>query len=201
MQGLDRSEDYLTQDEERLLLRIARETLEECVRRGKTPDLRLYELTSALQERRGAFVTLRRHGDLRGCIGYTSNMVPLAQAVLENTVNAAAHDPRFVPVAASEVPEIHIEISALTPGDTPESPFKAVKDISEIVIGRDGLYVERPMLRGGILLPQVPIEQGWNLHQFLAGVCRKAGYPDGAWKDPNTRIYRFSAQVFGEPES
>jgi AmmeMemoRadiSam system protein A len=201
MHGLDTSENFLTAEEERLLLRIARNTLEEYVRGGNTPDLGMYELTPSLEEKHGAFVTLRLHGDLRGCIGYTGNIVPLARAVLENTVNAASHDPRFVPVSAAELPHVSIEISALTPGDTPDSPFRRVQDIGEIVIGRDGLYIEHPMARGGILLPQVPVEQGWDLYQFLAGVCRKAGYPDSAWKDPNTRLYRFSAQVFGEPEA
>jgi uncharacterized protein (TIGR00296 family) len=83
-------------------------------------------------------------------------------------------------------------------GDTPEKPFKRVHDISEIVIGRDGLYIEQPPMRGGILLPQVAVEQKWGVGQFLSAVCRKAGYPDGAWRKPEYALYRFSAQHFAE---
>jgi AmmeMemoRadiSam system protein A len=194
------SEHYLTGDEEKTLLQIARASLETHVREQREIDLDQFPLTGALIERHGAFVTLRNHGHLRGCIGYTTNSAPLAEAVCENAINAAARDPRFTPVTPEELPDITIEISALTPGETPESPFKRVNDVSEIVLGRDGLYIERPHQRGGLLLPQVPIEQGWDLAQFLSGVCRKAGYPDGAWKDNATLLYRFSAQVFAEKE-
>ena len=91
-----------------------------------------------------------------------------------------------------------ISISALTPGDTPETPFRRVNDLDEIVIGRDGLFIERPPSRGGLLLPQVAEEQHWDVRQFLAGVCLKAGYPDRAWEQPGTNLYRFSAQVFSD---
>lgn len=192
------AEHFLSRDEERLLLRIARSALEAEIVNGAALDLERFPLTPALREKHGAFVTLRNQGELRGCIGYTANIMPLAETVAENALNAAARDPRFSPVAAHELPDITIEISALTPGDTPETPFRRVNDISEIVIGRDGLYIERPGSYGGILLPQVPVEQGWNVQQFLSGICRKAGYPDGAWKDPSTHLYRFSAQVFSE---
>lgn len=194
------SEHYLTGDEETTLLQIARASLEAYVREKREIDLDQFPLTDALIERHGAFVTLRNRGHLRGCIGYTTNSAPLAEAVCENAINAAAKDPRFMPVTPDELPDITIEISALTPGESPETPFKRVNDISEIVLGRDGLYIERPPHRGGLLLPQVPVEQGWNLVQFLAGVCRKAGYSDGAWKDKSTLLYRFSAQVFSEKE-
>jgi AmmeMemoRadiSam system protein A len=194
------SEHYLTGDEEKTLLRIARASLEAYVRENRDIDLDEFPLTAALLERHGAFVTLRNHGGLRGCIGYTTNSTPLAEAVSENAVNAAARDPRFTPITPEELPDITIEISALTPGETPETPFKRVSEISEIVLGRDGLYIERPPRRGGLLLPQVPIEQGWDLGQFLTGLCRKAGYPDGAWKDKGTLLYRFSAQVFTDKQ-
>ena len=192
------SEHYLTDDEEKTLLRIARASLESYVRDRQEIDLDEFALTGALIERHGAFVTLRDNGHLRGCIGYTTNSAPLAEAVSENAINAAARDPRFMPITPDELPRISIEISALTPGETPDTPFKRVNDISEILLGRDGLYIERPPHRGGLLLPQVPAEQGWDLVQFLAGVCRKAGYPDAAWKDKATLLYRFSAQVFSE---
>jgi AmmeMemoRadiSam system protein A len=191
-------EHYLTHAEERLLLRVARDTLTEWVRGGRRLEITEYALTPALQEKHGAFVTLRIAGELRGCVGYPANIEPLAVAVRDNTINAATRDLRFAPVAPHEVPAIEIEISALTPGDTPASPFKRVHRISEIVIGRDGLYIEHPPAKGGLLLPQVAVEHGWNVGQFLEATCRKAGYPDRQWDKPGTLIYRFSAQVFSE---
>lgn len=198
---MDTGEHYLTRDEERTLLQVARTALEACVRNQGPIDLDAFDLTPALKEKHGAFVTLRNHGDLRGCIGYTANEMPLAKAVAENAVNAATRDFRFDGIHVDEVADITIEVSALTPGDSPETPFKKVNDIGEIVIGRDGLYIEKPPTRGGILLPQVAVEQGWDVHQLLSGVCRKAGYPDGAWKQPGVNLYRFSAQVFSEREA
>ena len=197
---LDGSEHYLTKDEERLLLAIARDALEAWVRRGERLSLEPYTLTETLRSPHGAFVTLRRHGALRGCIGHTVSRESLVESVRDNAINASSRDPRFEPVQADELPEISIEISALTPGDSPDSPFKRVEDISEILIGRDGLFIERPPERGGLLLPQVATDQHWNVGQFLTAVCMKAGYPDGTWRDPNARLYRFSAQVFGEGE-
>jgi len=196
----DHGEEYLLPEEEQLLLRIARDTLEASVCRDESIDLNDYPLTEALKEKHGAFVTLRNQGELRGCIGYIANHEPLAEAVRDNTINAAKRDNRFPSITPDEVDEITIEISALTPGESPETPFKRVTDISEITIGRDGLYIEQPPQRGGILLPQVATEQGWDVPQFLSAVCLKAGYPDGAWNEPETLLYRFSAQVFSEKE-
>ncbi|MBX7257808.1 MAG: AmmeMemoRadiSam system protein A [Candidatus Hydrogenedentes bacterium] len=195
-----RSETFLTNEEERLLLRIARTALETWVREERRLDLSGYSLTPALRESHGAFVTLRRGGELRGCIGYTTHGEPLAEAVRDNAINASSRDPRFDPVTEDELPEIVVEVSALSHGDTPDTPFRRVSDISEIVIGRDGLYIERPPYRGGILLPQVATDHDWDVGQFLAAVCRKAGYPDRAWELPNARLYRFSAQVFSEAD-
>lgn len=196
----DTSEHYLTADEERILLRLARETLVRHVRDGLLLDPETFPLTPSLRERHGAFVTLRVGGALRGCIGYAANIEPLAWCVRDNAINAASRDPRFAPVAPWELDGITIEISALTPGDTPETPFKRVQDIAEIVIGRDGLFVELPPERGGLLLPQVAPEQGWDVTQFLEATCRKAGYPPDAWRRPEVRIHRFSAQVFSEED-
>ena len=195
---LDRSEHYLTPAEEQILLRIARDTVEGWVLDDRRVDPEMYPLTETLRAKHGAFVTLRLLGELRGCIGHTANREPLALSVRDNAINAATRDPRFPPVSAAEIPEIRIEISALSPGDSPETPFKRVQNIDEIQIGRDGLYIERPDRRGGLLLPQVATDQGWDVDQFLSAVCMKAGYPDRAWTEPGTRLYRFSAQVFSE---
>lgn len=190
---------YLNEAEELLLLRIARESLEAFVLRGEHPSLDAYPLTDALREKHGAFVTLRRGGALRGCIGYTKNIEALAEAVRDNAINAAARDPRFPPLTPDELPEIDIEVSALCSGDTPDSPFIEIRDICEIEIGRDGLFLEQAGPRGGgLLLPQVPVEQGWDLPQFLAALCRKAGAPERAWDQPGVKLYRFCAQVFSE---
>ena len=193
----DTSEAFLTPDEEATLLSIARDALEAWVRRSEQIDIETYALTPALREKHGAFVTLRIAGQLRGCIGYMAHRVPLAEAVRDNAVNAS-QDPRFPRVAPEELESITVEVSALTSGETPDTPFKPVNDIDEIVIGRDGLYIERTGSRGGILLPQVPVEQHWDVPQFLSAVCRKAGYADGAWEDPDVQLSRFSAQVFSE---
>ena len=198
---MDASENYLTREEEDTLLKIARAALDARLRDLPGIEVRQFGPTPALLERHGAFVTLRRRGELRGCIGYTANEIPLARAVEENAVNAATRDYRFPSVTAGELDDITIEISALTPGDSPETPFKKVSDVSEIVIGRDGLYIERTPVRGGILLPQVAVEQGWDVPQFLSAVCRKAGYPDRAWEKPGYDLYRFSAQVFSEDDA
>lgn len=192
------SENYLTRDEECLLLRIARETLEIYLREKRTNSLENYELTTALRDRHGAFVTINRHGRLRGCIGFIANTMPLVEAVRENVINAAARDPRFPPVTEAELADIDLEISALAPGETPETPFRPVLDIAELVIGRDGLYIERSPNRGGILLPQVAVENGMDVEAFLEAVCQKAGLEPKAWEAPDTCLSRFSAQVFSE---
>jgi len=189
---------WLTGEETRLLLRIARESLERYVRDGDRLDVEQYPLTPTLRQSHGAFVTLRRGGDLRGCIGYTRSLEPLALAVRDNAINAGSRDPRFPPVRPEELPGITVEVSALCPGEEPDSPFIRVNDLSEVVLGRDGLFLECGLARGGLLLPQVPVEQGWDLDQFLEALCRKAGVPDGAWRDPENTLYRFSAQVFSE---
>jgi len=191
----------LSREEERMLLRIARDSLEAYAREERRIDVENYPLTPMLRRKSGAFVTLRKEGRLRGCIGYTKTMMSIAQTVAENAVNAGFSDPRFTPVQPGELPLIDIEISVLLPGEEEGSPFIEVKDVAEIVIGRDGLYLEHAGARGGgLLLPQVPEEQGWDLDAYLKGICRKAGAPNGAWKEPGSRLYRFRAQVFGEKD-
>jgi len=193
---------FLSGEEGELLLEIARKSLEEYVLHGQTLPLSVFPLTERIKEKHGAFVTLRRKGELRGCIGYIKGTAPLADTVRDNAINAAAHDPRFAAVKAQELSDITIEVSALCPGLEPGSPFFPVEDIGEIVLGRDGLYLECAHPYGaGLLLPQVPIEQGWSLDQFLSGLCHKAGVPERAWERPGSKLYRFSAQVFSEQES
>lgn len=190
---------FLSADEEALLLRIARESLEAYLRDGHRIELSGYPLTPELRERHGAFVTLRLRGELRGCIGHTRSIESLAEAVRDNAINAAVRDPRFDPLTLDELKGTQIEISALCPGATPDSPFIPVHDLGEIVIGRDGLYLDHTGSRGGgLLLPQVASERNWDVHQFLEALCTKAGAAPGAWKEPGSELFRFSAQVFGE---
>ena len=193
------AERFLSSAEEQLLLRIARESLRAYIQETHRIDLDGYPLTPELRARHGAFVTLRLGGELRGCIGHTRNLEPLAEAVRDNAINAAVRDPRFPPLALAELEAIHIEISALCPGAKPDSPFIPVRDIGEIVIGRDGLYLDHAGSRGGgLLLPQVAAERKWSVEQFLEALCQKAGAESGAWKLPGSDLFRFSAQVFGE---
>lgn len=193
------TEPFLDHVEESLLLRIARDSLHAYLRDEVRIDLAGYPLTRELLARHGAFVTLRLGGALRGCIGHTRSIESLADAVRDNAINAALRDPRFPPLTLEELERTQIEVSALCPGAAPDTPFIPVTDISEIVIGRDGLYLDHAGSRGGgLLLPQVATERGWEVHQFLEALCTKAGAEPGAWKSPGCDLFRFSAQVFGE---
>lgn len=191
-----RAEGGLTKAEQDTLLRLARDTVAAFVKTGRPPEIdpAAYKLTETLKAPGAAFVTLKNAGRLRGCIGHIIAAGPLYESVIENACHAC-RDPRFTyePITEAEVPALSIEISVLT-------PMRRVTDPKEIQVGRDGLMMERGWARG-LLLPQVPLEQGWNREEFLAATCQKAGLPPEAWKDPGTTIYRFSAQVFGEGES
>lgn len=144
---------------------------------------------------RGAFVTLEKNGELRGCIGRPYPEQSAVQALREAATGAAAEDPRFPPVAPAELDTITVEVSILTAPDPLDADRDALAD--EISIGRDGLIV-RQGERRGLLLPQVPAERGWNPVTFLDQTSRKAGLPPGSWRDPETVVERFTAQVFAE---
>ncbi len=187
------SERVLSADEQQTLLKLARDTLETALQqKGKAgPDLARYELTPRLREKSGVFVTLKKHGQLRGCIGYIEGIKPIYQTVIDNAKNAAFNDPRFPKVRAEELKDITIEISVMT-------PLRRIQSVDEIVVGKHGLTIEKGN-RHGLLLPQVPGEWGWDRDTFLVHICRKAGLPDDAWKEGAT-LKVFSAQVFGEEE-
>lgn len=146
------------------------------------------EPTDALQAVRGAFVTLRKNGRLRGCIGTLNATDRLAETIKEMARSSAFHDPRFPPLAEDEIHDIEIEISVLT-------PLQKIASVEEIEVGKHGLYVTRGSL-SGVLLPQVPVEQGWDRDTFLDNTCRKAGLPQDAWKHGDVDLYTFSAVVF-----
>jgi AmmeMemoRadiSam system protein A len=183
-------ENHLTQEEKVQLLKLARDTMEKYLSDGGLADLP--KMTGYLSEICGAFVTLHKHGELRGCIGNMIGHGPLAETVREMAVAASTQDPRFPKVDVDELAEIDIEISALT-------PMHRIKDVSEIEVGKHGILMRRGMYQG-VLLPQVATEYGWDRDTFLAHTCMKAGLPTSAWSDPETVIEIFSADVFGEKE-
>ncbi len=169
------------------LIRLARSSMESYLTDRKVPS---YEPESeALRAWGAAFVTLKKGGRLRGCIGHVTARMPLFKSVQEMAVAAAVHDPRFPPVSADELEEIEIEISVM-------SPLRTVYDPRDVKVGRDGLVVRKGG-RSGLLLPQVPVERGWSREQFLGQTCVKADLPEDAWKS-GAEIYAFSAEVFAE---
>ena len=181
----------LSEEEKKVLLKIARHTLESYLKEGKTPEFKVE--SERLKEKRGVFVTLKKNGELRGCIGRIVADTPLYLAVSKMAIEAAVGDPRFRPVSFSELKDIEIEISVL-------SPFEKVKNLDEIVVGRDGLMIQRGFY-SGLLLPQVPTEYGWDKKTYLEHLCLKAGLPPTAYKDKDVIIYKFSALVFSEKEA
>ncbi|MDD8025254.1 MAG: AmmeMemoRadiSam system protein B [Acidobacteriota bacterium] len=177
----------LSAGEKKDLLALARRTLLSFLRDGTIPP---HGLTNPrFEEPRGAFVTLTKNGELRGCIGYIEAVMPLVDTVQRCAVHAASEDPRFPPVAARELKDLAIEISVLT---TP----RRIDDPKLVEVGRHGLIMSRDGRRG-LLLPQVAVEYRWGREEFLDQTCRKAGLPADAWKKGAT-IEVFEAIVFHE---
>jgi AmmeMemoRadiSam system protein A len=185
--NFDSTEPQIDREARVFLLSLARSTIQSrfdgLPLPSEEPD------AEVLREQRGAFVTLKIDGRLRGCIGHVIGVVPLWRAVRDNAVAAAFEDPRFEPLQAGELPLTHIEISALTP------LRRATAD--QVMVGRDGILIERGPARG-LLLPQVAVEYGWDRESFLDHTCRKAGIEPGCWRHPDTIISTFAAEVFGE---
>jgi uncharacterized protein, PH0010 family len=181
----------LSEAERNKLLEIARKTIESRLAGKKTTEFRLLESVT-LNEKRGGFVTLHKHGQLRGCIGYIEAKKPLYRTIEEMAQAAAFNDPRFPPLIREELNDLSIEISVLT-------PLREIKDINEIEIGVHGIYLIKGFY-SGLLLPQVATQYKWDRLTFLKETCHKAGLPSNAWKDKDTRIYIFSADIFGEDE-
>jgi len=176
----------LSNEEKDVLHDVVKKTLDSVVNGGPVPEFGNF--SGKLGEEWGAFVTLNKKGQLRGCIGHIIGDKPLIITVAEMAMAAALQDPRFPQVKSSELPDINFEISVLT-------PVKRIKNIEEIVVGRDGIIITRGWNKG-LLLPQVATEYGWDRITFLEHTCNKAGLPQDAWKDKNTVIEMFSAEVF-----
>lgn len=178
----------LTEDEKRTLIDIAKTTIEYRMTGKSIPEFRVE--TEVLKEKRGAFVTLKKHGHLRGCIGYIEAKNPLYKTVEQMAIAAAFNDPRFPPLKHDEFEHVTIEISVL-------SPLKEIKDINEIEVGIHGIYIVKGF-HSGLLLPQVATEYKWDTVTFLEETCYKAGLHPGAWRDKDTTIYIFSADIINQ---
>ncbi|MEN6621803.1 MAG: AmmeMemoRadiSam system protein A, partial [Smithella sp.] len=184
------AKNKLNPEQKARLLAIARETLDTFVRTGKMP--KYHEKDSRLSLEEGAFVTLNKHGALRGCIGNIIGRGPLYQTVSQMAIAAASKDPRFRPVKVDELKDIDIEISVL-------SKPRIVRSADEIELGEHGVIVSKGYLNCGVFLPQVATETGWTKECFLEQLCsQKAGLPKDSWKDPNVKLEVFTADVFGE---
>ena len=184
----------LTLDEGKKAVNFARNVIEEYVENGKMPKIKL---EGSFLKNQGAFVTIHTYPkhDLRGCIGIPLPVMPLKEAIIEGA-KSATRDPRFPPLAKNELDNIIIEVTILTEPELIK--INEPKEyLSEIEIGRDGLIVEQGFFKG-LLLPQVPVEQGWDKEEFLSHTCMKAGLMPDTWFDKNTKISKFSGQVFTE---
>ncbi len=180
---------HLSAADQELLFRVARDSIKAHLKGQEDPLPP--DPPPILAQPLGVFVSLHRQGRLRGCIGYLEAVAPLITAVQEMAVSAAFRDPRFPPLREEELDDLEIEISVL-------SPMRQVKNVDEIQVGRDGLYIEQGLCRG-LLLPQVATQCGWDRLTFLRQTCCKAGLPENAWEDPSTKIYAFSADILHEP--
>ncbi len=175
-------------EDKKELLSIARQTITHFLETGAFPHLTVTQ--PGLLQERGAFVTLKKHGELRGCIGHLIGDRPLYLVVQNVAVSAAVSDRRFPPVTEDELSDIEIEISVL-------SPLEQVESVDQIQVGRHGVIIRRG-LKQAVYLPQVAPEQGWSREEMLENLCLKAGLSKDAWKKEGTRFYVFTAEVFAE---
>lgn len=183
----------ITAEEKKILLSCAREAITAALE-GRKPQFPKTEEReeSSLYKPCGAFVSLHsgKERALRGCIGRMTANMPLLETVCSMAKEAAFSDPRFPPLKKEELAECHIEISAL-------SPMEICSDPRKVRVGVHGLYLKKGG-RSGVLLPQVPVEQGWNLDQYLDYICIKAGLPSHSYNDKDAQLLTFTAIVFGE---
>ncbi len=180
----------LSREQRKKLLEIARNSIKEYLEKGKVTEFEVED--PQLKEPAACFVTLKKHNALRGCIGRIVADLPLYKAVSLMAIEAAFRDPRFTPLTKDEFSDIEIEISIL-------SPFKRITDIKEVEVGKHGLFIKKGFF-SGLLLPQVATEYNWDRATFLTHTCLKAGLSPDCWKEEDTEIYTFTAEVFSEKE-
>jgi len=177
----------LSEEDRLTILAVARQGVLHAVFHGRPagnfPD------TGVFAQQCGLFVTLRDQGKLRGCIGVIEARATLGENLIRCAADAALHDPRFAPMRAEEIEDLHVEVSIL-------SPMLRIRP-EEVEIGRHGLLVERGVRRG-LLLPQVATEHRLSREQFLAETCFKAGLQRDAWRDPQTSLYGFECIIVAE---
>lgn len=184
---------FLSSSDKKELLKIARNTIQVYLKEKQIPDLDVKNLPPAICKKAGAFVTLKKQGELRGCIGHFEADYPLYKMIQKMAVAAATQDYRFSAVTALELDSIDIEISVLT-------PMQKISNVNTIRLGIDGIYIEKGS-RSGTFLPQVATDTGWSLEEFLGHCSRdKAGIGWEGWKDKETNIFVYQAIVFGESE-
>jgi AmmeMemoRadiSam system protein A len=184
-----RTEFNISIKDKKELLAIARETIERFVKNHKKPEIEEKTIPSILRTLCGAFVTLKKSGSLRGCIGRFDASEPLYKVVQEMAIASSTQDSRFSPVESDEIPGLEIEISVLT-------PMRRIGSIDEIELGKHGIYIKKGN-RSGTFLPQVATETGWTKEEFLGHCAQdKAGIGWDEWK--NAELYVYEALVFGE---
>ena len=177
----------LTDTQKEALLQVAREA----IRGHLAGEVSVFGIAEPLPDASGVFVTIKRHGELRGCLGTLELKTDLTQEVARCAQDSASRDPRFPPMTAGELSDVTLEISVLGPLE-PVVPT----DEHAIELGIHGLVVEQGARRG-LLLPQVATEWGWTREEFLRHTCQKAGLPPDAWRN-GADVFRFSAEVFSE---
>lgn len=183
----------LSEEEGKLAVRIARGSIEIHLAGRQIPEIP--DLPPVFDENRGVFVTLKREGVLRGCIGIPYPVMPLSEALKQAAIASATEDPRFMPVSADEFDGIEIEVTVMTPPE-PLLCLPAERP-SRIEAGRHGLIVSGRG-RSGLLLPQVATEYGWDERTFLDHTCMKAGFPSGCWERSEIEVKTFEGQIFHE---
>ncbi len=180
----------LSDNEKKILINIAKKTIKARLENDKLPDF--YYDQEALNQEVGAFITLKIDGQLSGCVGAIIAKKPLYMTISDMALQAAFHDPRFSPQKIDGYDGLEVEISVLT-------PFKKIKSIDEIEVGKHGLMINKGY-NSGLLLPQVAIEHNWDRNTFLEHACIKAGLDADVWKESDAEIFIFSAEVFSSEE-
>ncbi|MEF8774205.1 MAG: AmmeMemoRadiSam system protein A [Halobacteriales archaeon] len=178
------------------LVSFARETIEAAAAAGDRPETTLDPRDHPLSMHAGAFVTVERDDDLRGCMGRVEADDPLWQVVRTTGTEAARDDPRFPPVRPEEVADLTVDVTVLLP-PTPVDVDDPVAYPDRIAVGRDGLIL-RDGRRQGLLLPQVAAERDWDAREFLEATARKAGLPGTAWRREGVTVERFTGRSFAE---
>jgi MEMO1 family protein len=176
----------LSEQQKQELLALARKTVRDYVKHKKNnPEPEMKD--TRLLANGATFVTINRQHRLRGCIGNIQPVMPIYRSVIRNAVAASSQDPRFPPMAPEELADMDVEVTVL-------SPMEQLDDVKNILIGTHGLYLIKGQ-QSSVFLPQVPVEQGWDLSTYLEQLCFKAGLPKDAWKDTSARLFIFSADI------